>query len=115
VADGGLGYRALLGWEWFKDWLSTTAGLSHHALHVVAGLAILAAGSVIFRRPLSTPWLLLPVAAFEAANEAMDYSRYAADAWPWTWGPSIAEAALTLAPPLLVVLLARWRAARAPA
>ena len=109
-------YPFLLAWEWFKDWLSATVHLSHNSLHVVCGLAIFLIVGRLLRKRLSSFWPLAPVALLEAANETMDYSRYAADHWPWRWGPTILEVFLTLLPPLTVILLARvveWRRAAA--
>ena len=105
-------YDVLLGWEWLKVWLSDSLGVSHSTLHVVAGIALLLLSSHLFRRPLSSPLLLVPIFVLELANEAMDYLRYAADSWPWTWQPSTIEAALTLLPPLAIVATARWRRRR---
>lgn len=102
-------YNSLLSWEWFKEWLSRIFHVSHYVLHVFSGTFIVLLGTQIFRWPFSSPWLLVPVALVETLNETMDFSRYAADRWPWTWGPTIAEAILTLVPALAIIAAARVR------
>ena len=52
----------VLAWETFKDWLAGTLRVTHWTLHVVLGVLMLLAFSRLFRRPLSSPILLVPIA-----------------------------------------------------
>ncbi|RMB25710.1 hypothetical protein C8J47_3658 [Sphingomonas sp. PP-F2F-G114-C0414] len=59
-------------------------------------------------RPLGS-WLpLILVLGLELANEAFDFIRYRIDRYPWGPGPMLVDIALTMLPPLVIVLAARW-------
>ena len=66
-------------WHHFKEWLEHASGLNMDALHVHAGVALQLLFALILRRPLSSPWPWLGVAALEAANEVYDYNW---EVWP---------------------------------
>ena len=51
---------------------------------------------------------LLIVLALELVNEALDFTRYYIDGYPWGPGPMLVDIALTMLPPLAIVLAARW-------
>lgn len=98
---------AVLGWERFKDWLSATVHLTHHQLHVVVGLLLFVAGARLLRRPLGSALPLVPVAVLELINEASDFARYFISGWPWTAHETLIDIALTLAPPMVLMVVAR--------
>src|SRR3954469_8354553 len=66
-------------WHQVKQWAEHASGLDMDALHVHAGVVLQILFALILRRPLSSPWPWLGVAAVEAANEVYDY-RY--EIWP---------------------------------
>ena len=103
---------AVESWEAFKDWLSATVHLTHHQLHLVLGVLLLLAFGRLLRRPLGA-WLpLLLVLGLELANEVSDFLRYWVAGWPWLPEAALIDIALTIALPLVIVLVARWRAGR---
>jgi len=95
--------RAVLGWERFKDWLSASVHLTHHELHVLAGLALFIVSARLLRRPLRSVLPLVPVAVLELINEGSDFARYYTSGWPWTAHETLVDIALTLMPPFLLV------------
>ena len=101
-------FSVVLGWETFKDWLSGTVRLTHHDLHLLLGLGLTLAFTRLLRRPLGA-WLpLLLVLGLELLNETSDFLRYYVSAWPWTPYETLVDIAITIAPPLAIVLAARW-------
>ncbi|WP_242097972.1 hypothetical protein [Sphingomonas sp. CROZ-RG-20F-R02-07] len=101
----------VLAWETFKDWLSATVHLTHWDLHVILGLAFFFAFGRLLRRPLTAFLPLLPVALLELGNETLDFLRAYIPHWDWNLHDTVIEVALTLGPPLCVILLARsWPA-----
>jgi hypothetical protein len=99
--------RPVLAWEWFKDWLSATVHLSHHQLHVALGLLLFVMFARLLRRPMRSFAPLLAVAGLEALNEASDFARYYFSGWPWTAHETLVDVALTLGPPLALLVVAR--------
>jgi hypothetical protein len=97
-----------MNWYAVKLWLEHATGLDMDALHVHAGVALQLLFALILRRPLSSPWPWLGVAAAEALNE---YNDLAVEAWPQR-GIQIAEGARdywnTLLIPTLLLLLCRY-------
>ena len=94
-------------WETFKDWLSKTVHLTHHQLHLLLGVLLLLIVGRLLRRPLGSWSPLLLVSALELVNELLDFTRYRVADWPWTPRETLIDIAITLAPPLVVVLVAR--------
>ena len=112
-AHRGAVLSIVLAWETFKDWLSATVGLSHWDLHVILGLGFFLAFGRLMRRPLTSFLPILPVALLELGNETLDFLRAWIPHWYWNARDTVIEVALTLGPPLAVVLLARgWPPAR---
>lgn len=102
----------VLAWEACKDWLSATLHLPHLALHAVVGVLIPPAVLLATRRPASSLLPLAVVALLEAANEALDFARYALAGWPWQARATATEALVTVAPALALILLARLTTGR---
>jgi hypothetical protein len=101
-------FGIVLDWESFKVWLSATTGLSHHDFHLMLGVLLTLGLGWLLRRPLGS-WLpLLIVLGLEMVNEAFDFIRYYVDSYPWTPGPMLIDIAITMLPPLAIVLAARW-------
>lgn len=101
-------FSIVLGWEAFKDWLSDTVHLTHHDLHLILGVGLTLGFGWILRRPLGS-WLpLWIVLALELLNETSDFLRYYFDHWPWTPKETLIDIAITILPPLTIVLAARW-------
>ena len=97
----------VLAWETFKDWLSATVGLTHWDLHVILGLGLFLAFGRLLRRPPTSLLPLLPVALLEFGNETLDFLRAYIPHWSWNARDTAIEVALTLGPPLAVVVVAR--------
>lgn len=97
----------VLAWEDFKVWLSPAVHLTHYQLHVIVGLLLFFGFAFVLRRPPTAVLPLAPVAVLELANEASDYTRYAIDNYPWTPRETLIDIALTLGPPICVILVAR--------
>ena len=98
---------AILEWEAVKDWLSGSTGLTRDAYHLLLGIGLTLGLTWLLRRPLGS-WLpLLIVLALELVNEAFDFTRYHVAGWPWEPGPTLVDIALTIAPPLVIVVTAR--------
>jgi len=101
-------FGLVLDWEAFKVWLTATTGLSHHDYHLLLGVLLTLGFGLLLRRPLGS-WLPLGmVLALELVNEASDFTRYYVDGYPWGPMPMLVDIALTMLPPLAIVLAARW-------
>jgi len=95
-------------WHQVKQWAEAASGLDMDALHVHAGVALQILFALILRRPLSSPWPWLAVAATEAANEIYDY-RY--EVWPdrsVQLAEGIKDGWNTMVIPTLLLLLCRY-------
>lgn len=101
--------RIVLDWEQVKIWLSETTGLSHHDFHLLLGVLLMLAFTRLLRMPLGAWTPLAIVLALELVNEAFDFTRYYIDSYPWGPGPMLVDIALTIVPPLAIVLAARWQ------
>lgn len=101
--------RIVLDWEQVKIWLSATTGLSHHDFHLLLGVLLTLAFTRLLRMSLGAWTPLAIVLALELVNEAFDFTRYYIDGYPWSPGPMLVDIALTIVPPLAIVLAARWQ------
>jgi len=103
-------FGIVLGWEAFKDWLSDTVHLTHLDLHLLLGVVLTVVIGWVMRVPLGSwrPWWV--VFALEMLNETSDFTRYHVSDWPWTPWASLRDIAATMLPPLVLVLIARFRA-----
>ena len=101
-------YNIVLGWEAFKDWLSDTLYLTHNNLHLVLGVGLMLGLRWVLHKPLVswTPWLI--VLALETLNEISDFARYYLAGWPWTPQATLVDYALTMLPPLGIIVAARF-------
>ena len=105
-------FQMVLGWESLKVWLTTSTGVDHRDFHLVLGVLLTLGIGWLLRRPIGD-WLPLGiVAAFELVNEAFDFIRYRVDHYPWGPEPMLVDIAVTLLPPLAIILAARWDARR---
>ena len=101
-------FGIVLDWEQFKVWLTATTGLTHHDYHLLLGVLLTLGFGILLRRPFGS-WLpLLVVLVLELTNELFDFIRYYVDSYPWGPGPMLVDIALTMVPPLAIVLAARW-------
>ena len=108
VAHSSAMVGIVLDWEVFKVWLTATSGLTHHDFHLLLGVLLTLGFGWLLRRPLGS-WLpLILVLGLELVNEAFDFIRYHIDSYPWGPGPMLVDIALTMLPPLAIVLAARW-------
>ena len=98
----------VLAWEQMKVWLSASTGLSHHDFHLILGVLLTLGFGRLLRVPLGSWTPLLIVFGLEMVNEAFDFTRYYIDSYPWGPGPTLVDIALTMLPPLAIVLAARW-------
>jgi hypothetical protein len=101
-------FDMVLGWEAFKNWLSGSSGLTHHDFHLILGVALTLAIGRLLRLPLGAWTPLLIVFGLEMLNEASDFTRYYVSDWPWTPDAALIDIAVTMIPPLAIVLAARW-------
>lgn len=101
-------FDLVLDWEAFKVWLSAASGLSHHDWHLLLGVLLTLGLTWLLRLPLGAWTPLVIVLALELVNEAFDFTRYRVDHYPWGPGPMLVDIALTMVPPLAIVLAARW-------
>lgn len=101
-------FAVVLAWESFKVWLSDISGLTHHDFHLILGVLLTLGFGRALRLPLGAWTPLLIVFALELVNEAFDFTRYHVDHYPWGPGPMLVDIALTMVPPLAIVLAARW-------
>lgn len=102
-------YQMLLEYEIAKNWLSDHLHLTHHDLHVILGLGLTFLFGRLMRLPLGSWRPLLIVFALEMINEGFDFARYRADDYPWTPWPALIDIALTIGPPFVILLAARWQ------
>lgn len=99
--------QIVLEWEAFKVWLSASSGLAHPVIHLIVGVLLTIAFTVLLRVPLGSWRPLLIVLAFELVNETSDFARYYIGGYPWGPLPSLIDIALTMVPPLVIVVAAR--------
>ncbi|WP_029625228.1 hypothetical protein [Sphingomonas sp. PAMC 26605] len=99
--------QIVLDWEAFKVWLSATTGLSHHDIHLIVGVLLTMAFTVVLRVPLWSWRPLSIVLALELVNETFDFARYSIGGYPWGPVPSLIDIALTIVPAGLIVSAAR--------
>ena len=96
-------------WYQVKLFFQHSSGFSMDALHVIAGVVLLFASALLLRTTVARPAPVLIVLAVEIINEASDFR---AEKWP-EFGMQLGEAAkdliLTLAVPVLIFLVARYR------
>lgn len=104
----------VLAWETFKDRLSSVTHITHHGLHLILGLLL----TVVIGRALGKPrtsWVPPAIVlCLELINEASDFTRYYVSNWPWTPYETLLDIIITMGPPILLVLVARWRSAGDP-
>ncbi|KQN21255.1 hypothetical protein ASE86_14925 [Sphingomonas sp. Leaf33] len=105
-------FKLALAWESFKVWLTDTLPFSHHDYHLMLGVLLTLGFGWLLRRPLGS-WLpLILVFVLEMINEVLDFTRYYLDSYPWGPGPALIDIAITMLPPLAIVLAARWERRR---
>lgn len=98
----------VLAWEQLKVWLSASTGLSHHDFHFILGVLLTLSFTRLLRLPLGSWTPLVIVFGLEMLNEAFDFTRYYIESYPWGPGPMLIDIAITILPPLAIVLAARW-------
>ena len=112
---GQTAFGFVLDWEKFKVWLTANTSLTHHDYHLILGVLLTIGFGWLLRRPLGS-WLPLGIVfALEIVNEILDFTRYYVDSYPWGPGPMLVDIAITIVPPLAIVLAARWERSRAVA
>ena len=87
--------------------MTATTGLSHHDWHLLLGVLLTLGFTWLLRLPLDAWAPLLIVLALELVNEAVDFTRYHIDGYPWAWSDDDRYRAHN-AVPLAIVLVARW-------
>ena len=92
------------GYQVFKLWWTTVLPLTKDAIHVYIGFLCLVFALVVLRRKLTSFWALLPGLLLSLVMEYFDLR----DGFNWT--ESAKDLVNTNLIPLLLVLLARWRA-----
>lgn len=96
-------------WHQFKLFLERASGISMDALHIIAGFGIYLLLAALLRRGVASGWPLLILLVLELGNEAYDLG---VERWP-DLGMQLGEGAkdilLTMALPILLTAIARWR------
>ena len=101
--------RLALDWYQVKLFFQHASGVSMDALHVVVGVALLFAAAFLLRTSVARPLPLLVVLIFAIINEASDFT---VEIWPQLAiqaGEGAKDVLLTLAVPVLIFLVARYR------
>lgn len=88
----------------FKLWWTTVLPLTKDAIHVYVGFLCFVFALVVLRRRLTSFWALLPGVLVSLAMEYFDLRD------GFNWAESAKDLVNTNLIPLLLVLLARWRA-----
>lgn len=99
-------YKLVLLWETTKDWVSDTLHVTHHALHFILGLLLFVLFARLGKRSIRSLLPLLPVLLLELLNETSDFLRYYFDKWPWTPTATLIDIAITMIPPIVLMLAA---------
>lgn len=101
-------------WHQAKLELLATTGLSRDALHVYAGMAVLALAVGFLRKPLQSvlPWSLVVLVA--ALAELPDMQVDLTTVGRWRWQASAHDFVNTVFWPTVLLLLTRWRLGPAP-
>ena len=92
------------GYQLFKLWWVTVLPLAKDAIHVYIGFLCLVFALVVLRRRLTSLWALLPGILLSLAMEYFDLRD------GFGWRESLKDIINTNLIPLLLILLARWRA-----
>jgi hypothetical protein len=91
-------------WEAAKDWLANRSLLTHHELHLIAGMLLYLGFGAVMRQPLSSLLPMWPVLILEGFNEWSDYRFFVEARWIWRWQDAAFDIALTIVLPLMVIL-----------
>ena len=97
-----------LDWAALKVFLTHASGISHDAMHVIAGVAAQLLIAALLRRSLASPWPWLVVLLAELANEWNDLR---VERWPevaMQFGEIAKDIGLTMLLPSLLLIAARW-------
>ena len=98
-----------LDWAAFKLFIAHASGVSHDAMHVIAGVLAQLILAAVLRRSLASPWPWLVVLVAELANEWNDLM---VERWPeaaMQYGEIAKDVALTmLLPTILLIAARRW-------
>lgn len=68
------------------DWIVRHCPGPDKFVHTYAGLGIWLLAALVSRRPLHSPWTLVPLVALELANETIDRLAHGSWHWPDTLG-----------------------------
>lgn len=99
----------LADWYQVKLFAQHASGVHMDALHVIAGVVLLLLFALLLRRSVARPLPLLLVLALEIVNEANDFR---VEIWPdpgMQFGEAAKDVVLTMALPLLIFLVAKYR------
>ena len=94
------------GYQLFKLWLLAAVPLTKDAIHVYIGFLCLVFALVALRRKLTSFWALVPGILLSLMMEYFDLRD------GFGWAASAKDLVNTNLIPLLLILLARWRAIR---
>lgn len=100
-----------LEWSEFKDFGERASGVSHDALHVIAGVLAQLALVALFRTSLARLWPWGLVLLAELVNEWNDYRVERWSEVGLQWGEMTKDLGLTMLLPTVLLLAARWRPA----
>jgi len=92
------------GYQLFKLWWVSVLPLAKDAIHVYIGFLCLVFALVVLRRRLTSLWALLPGILLSLVMEYFDLRD------GFGWQESVKDIINTNLIPLLLILLARWRA-----
>ena len=96
-------------WASFKVFIAHVSGVSHDAMHVIAGVAAQLLLAAVLRRSIGSfgPWGI--VLAAELLNEWNDLHVERWSAVGMQWGEMTKDVGLTMILPTVLLLLVRWR------
>lgn len=96
-------------WAQFKVFIAHASGVSHDAMHVIAGVLAQLALAALFRSSIARIWPWALVLLAELANEWNDLHIERWSAVGMQWGEMAKDVGLTMFLPTLLLMLARWR------
>ncbi len=98
-----------LDWVNFKVFIAHLSGISHDAMHVIAGVLVQLALVALFRTSLARVWPWSIVRVAELANEWNDLHIERWSDAGMQWGEMAKDVGLTMLLPTVLMLLARWK------
>jgi hypothetical protein len=97
-----------LDWAAFKVFFAHASGVSHDAMHVIAGVLAQLIIAAVLRKSVASPWPWIAVLLAELVNEWNDLQ---VERWPevaMQYGEIAKDIGLTMLLPTVLLITARW-------